>query len=138
MIERTFVIIKPDSFARGLSGEILRRFETKGFAIKAMRAMTVSRQTAEQHYAEHAAKPFFSELVDFLISGPVIVLVLEGEKAIEVVRRMIGKTDPAESEPGSIRGDFAIEIGRNAVHGSDSLESAAREIKLYFGDNDFV
>lgn len=138
MTEQTFVIIKPDAFRRGLTGEIVRRFENKGLKIKAIKAINVDRSTAQEHYKEHKEKPFFDELVEFLISGPVVVMVLEGERAVEVTRRMIGATNPADSPPGTIRGDYAIEISKNVVHGADSLESARREIALYFDESELV
>ncbi len=134
MDDRTLILIKPDAFARSLTGEILARFERKGLRIAAMKKMTLTRETAERHYAEHAEKPFFGELVDFITSAPLVALVLEGERAVTAARQLIGATNPLEAAPGSIRGDFAIETGQNMVHGSDSAESAAREIKIFFGD----
>ncbi len=133
-MERTLILVKPDAFARGLSGEILARFERKGLKIAAMRSMTMSRELAERHYAEHAERPFFGELVDFIISGPLVAMVLEGGDAVRAARQLIGATNPLEAAPGSIRGDFAIEMGANMVHGSDSPESAAREAALFFPD----
>jgi nucleoside-diphosphate kinase len=132
MAERTLILIKPDAFARNLSGEIIARFERKGLKLAALKLETLSRETAEQHYAEHNGKPFFGELVDFITSGPLVALVLEGEAAVEAARQVIGATNPLQSAPGSIRGDFATSIGANMVHGSDSAESAAREVGIFF------
>ena len=131
-MDRTLILVKPDAFARSLTGEIIARFERKGLRIVALRHMTVSRDLAERHYAEHAAKPFFGELVDFITSGPIVAMVLEGVEAVKAARQAIGATNPLEAAPGSIRGDFAIEMGQNMVHGSDSAESAAREAALFF------
>jgi nucleoside-diphosphate kinase len=133
-MDRTLILVKPDAFARGLSGEILARFERKGLEIVALRHMTVTRELAERHYAEHAGRPFFAELVEFITSGPIVAMALEGTHAVRAARQVIGATDPLEAAPGSIRGDFAIEVGTNMVHGSDSPESAAREIALFFGE----
>jgi nucleoside-diphosphate kinase len=129
---RTLILVKPDAFARGLSGEIIARFERKGLEIVALRHMTVTRELAERHYAEHAERPFFGELVDFIISGPIVAMVLEGVDAVKAARQAIGATDPLEANTGSIRGDFAIEMGQNMVHGSDSPDAAARESALFF------
>jgi len=133
-MERTLILVKPDAFGRGLTGEIISRFERKGLRIRAMREMTVERELAERHYAEHAQRPFFGELVDFITSGPLVAMVLEGESAVAAARQVIGATDPLQAAPGSIRGDFAIAVGENLVHGSDSPESAAREAALFFPD----
>src|SRR5438270_13583998 len=133
-MDRTLILVKPDAFARGLTGEIIARFERKGLRIVAMRLMTVDRALAERHYAEHVERPFFGELVDFITSAPLVAMVLEGAEAVNAARQVIGATNPLEAAPGSIRGDFAIEIGANMVHGSDSPESAAREVSLFFGD----
>ena len=133
-MERTLILVKPDAFARGLTGEIIRRFEDKGLKITALRHMQVTEDLAKQHYAEHDGKPFFGELVEFITSGPIVALVLEGESAIKAARQVIGATNPLEAAPGSIRGDFAIAVGQNMVHGSDSPESGEREAKLFFGD----
>jgi nucleoside-diphosphate kinase len=133
-MERTLILVKPDAFARGLSGEIIARFERKGLRIVALRHMTVSSDLAERHYAEHSERPFFGELVDFITSGPILAMVLEGSDAVRAARQVIGATNPLEASPGSIRGDFAIELGTNMVHGSDSPESAAREAALFFED----
>ena len=131
---RTLILVKPDAFARNLTGEILARFERKGLRIVALRGMTLSRELAERHYAEHAERPFFGELVDFITSGPLVASVLEGVDAVTAARQLIGATNPLEAAPGTIRGDFAIEMGTNMVHGSDSPESAAREAALFFPD----
>jgi len=133
-MDRTLILVKPDAFARGLSGEIIARFERKGLRIFALRQLTVTRELAERHYAEHAERPFFGELVDFITSGPILAMVLEGPDAVRAARQVIGATDPLEAAPGSIRGDFALEVGTNMVHGSDSPESAAREAALFFED----
>jgi nucleoside-diphosphate kinase len=130
--ERTLVLIKPDAMRRGLAGEILRRFELRGLEIREGRLLTVDRALAEEHYAEHAEKPFYSELVEFITSGPTLALVLEGERAIATVRTTMGATNPADAGPGTIRGDLALSMPDNLVHGSDSPESAAREISLWF------
>ena len=132
-MERTLILIKPDAFARGLTGEIIARFERKGLRIVALRGLTVTRELAERHYAEHAERPFFGELVEFITSGPIVAMVLEGLDAVTAARQVIGATDPLEAAPGSISGDFAVEVGRNMVHGSDSPESASREVDLFFG-----
>ena len=133
-MDRTLILVKPDAFARGLTGEIIARFERKGLKIAALRSMTVERELAERHYAEHAERPFFGELVDFITSGPLLALVFEGDYAVAAARQVIGATDPLEASPGSIRGDFAREVGQNLVHGSDSPESGAREVALFFPD----
>jgi nucleoside-diphosphate kinase len=131
-VERTLILVKPDAFARGLTGEIIARFERKGLKIAALRHMTVDRELAERHYAEHSERPFFGELVQFITSGSIVALVLEGEHAVKAARQVIGATDPLEAASGSIRGDFAVQVGQNLVHGSDSPESAARESALFF------
>jgi nucleoside-diphosphate kinase len=131
-MERTLILVKPDAFARGLTGEIVGRFERKGLRIVAMRHMRVDEDLAKRHYAEHDGKPFFGELVEFITSGPIVALVLEGREAIRAARQVIGATNPLEAAPGSIRGDFAIAVGQNMVHGSDSAESAKREAELFF------
>jgi len=131
-MERTLILVKPDAFERGLTGEILARFERKGLRIVAMKHMTVERDLAEQHYAEHRERPFFGDLVEFITGGPLIALVLEGYEAIKAARQVIGATNPLEAAPGSIRGDYALEVQTNMVHGSDAPESAAREIGLFF------
>ena len=131
-MERTLILVKPDAFARGLTGEIVARFERKGLKIVAARHMTVTEALAGEHYAEHRERPFFGELVEFITSGPILALVFEGESAIKAARQVIGATNPLEAAPGSIRGDFAISVGQNMVHGSDSPESGEREAKLFF------
>ena len=133
-MQRTLILVKPDAFARGLTGEILARFERKGLRIVALRGMTVTRELAERHYAEHAERPFFGELVEFITSGPIVAVVLEGADGVRAARQLIGATNPLEAAPGSIRGEFALETGRNLVHGSDSPESAERETALFFGE----
>jgi nucleoside-diphosphate kinase len=130
--ERTLILVKPDAFARGLTGEIIRRFENKGLKIVALKHMQVTEDLAKQHYAEHDGKPFFGELVEFITSGPIVAMVLEGTEAIKAARQVIGATNPLEAAPGSIRGDYAIEVGKNMVHGSDSSESGTREAQLFF------
>ena len=131
-MSRTLILVKPDAFARGLTGEILARFERKGLKIAALKLVTPSRETAETHYAEHKERPFFGELVDFITSAPLVAAVLEGDDVVKASRQLIGATNPLEANTGSIRGDFAIEVGQNLVHGSDSDESAAREIGIWF------
>jgi nucleoside-diphosphate kinase len=133
-VEHTLILIKPDAVERALAGEILARFERRGFVMRAARLLRVERDLAEVHYAEHTEKPFFGELVDFITSAPTLALVLEGEGAIAAVRSTLGATDPADSAPGTIRGDLALSMPDNLVHGSDSPESAAREVALWFGD----
>jgi nucleoside-diphosphate kinase len=133
-LERTLILVKPDAFARGLTGEVIARFERKGLRISALKHMHVERNLAEQHYAEHSEKPFFGELVEFITSGPLVALVLEGYEAIKAARQVIGATNPLEAAPGSIRGDYALEVQTNLVHGSDGPESSAREIGLFFPD----
>jgi nucleoside-diphosphate kinase len=133
-MEQTLILVKPDAFSRGLTGEIVSRFERKGLKIVALRHMTVTRDLAERHYAEHSERPFFGELVEFITSGPIVAMVLEGPNAVRAARQVIGATDPLEAATGSIRGDFAVEMGQNMVHGSDSPESAARESALFFGE----
>jgi nucleoside-diphosphate kinase len=130
--QRTLVLVKPDAVRRGLVGEIVGRLERKGFAILALELRTLDRSIATQHYAEHDGKPFFPTLVDFITGGPLVAIVVEGHRAVEAVRMLMGVTDPVESTPGSIRGDYALEIGKNLVHGSDSPEAAAREVALFF------
>ena len=133
-MDRTLILVKPDAFSRGLTGEILARFERKGLKIAGLCYMTVTRELAERHYAEHAQRPFFGELVEFITSGPIVAMVLEGTDAIKAARQVIGATNPLEAATGSIRGDFALEVGKNMVHGSDSNESAEREAQLFFPD----
>jgi nucleoside-diphosphate kinase len=131
-VDRTLILVKPDAFARGLTGDILARFERKGLKIAALKLVETLRETAETHYAEHAERPFFGELVEFITSAPLVAVVLEGQDVVKASRQLIGATNPLEAAPGSIRGDFAIEVGQNLVHGSDSPESAAREIAIWF------
>jgi nucleoside-diphosphate kinase len=131
-MERTLVLAKPDAYARHLSGEILARFERKGLVPVALRVLTMTRSLAERHYAEHLEKPFFGELAEFITSGPLVAMVLEGPSAIAAARQVIGATNPLDAAPGSIRGDLAIATGENLVHGSDGPESAAREIGIFF------
>jgi nucleoside-diphosphate kinase len=131
-VDRTLILVKPDAFARGLTGEIIARFERKGLTIVALKHMQVSEDLAKQHYAEHAERPFFGELVEFITSAPLVAMVLEGHEAIKAARQVIGATNPIEAAPGSIRGDYALEVGKNMVHGSDSDESGAREAALFF------
>jgi nucleoside-diphosphate kinase len=130
--ERTLVLVKPDAVARGLVGEVLGRIERKGLRLLAVEMRTLDRPTAERHYAEHAGKPFFGELVDFITSGPLVAVVAEGPRAAAAVRGLMGVTDPVAAAPGSLRGDFALEITHNLVHGSDSPDSAAREVSFFF------
>jgi nucleoside-diphosphate kinase len=131
-VSRTLILVKPDAFERGLTGEILARFERKGLTPVAIRLMTVEEELANRHYAEHTDKPFFGELIAFITRAPLVAMVLEGEKAVEAARQVIGATDPLEAAPGSIRGEYAVEVTFNLVHGSDSDESAKREIELWF------
>ena len=133
-VERTLILAKPDAVERSLAGEIVARFEQRGFRLRAARLLQVDRALAEEHYAEHQAKPFFGELVEFITSGPTLAFVLEGEGVVATARKTIGATNPADAEPGSIRGDLASAMPDNLVHGSDSTESAAREIALWFPD----
>jgi nucleoside-diphosphate kinase len=129
---RTLILVKPDAFARNLTGEIIARFERKGLRIVALKHMQMDRDLASQHYAEHEGKPFFGELVAFITSGPLVAMVLEGDEAVTAARQVIGATNPLEATTGSIRGDYAVQVGQNMVHGSDSNESAEREAKLFF------
>ncbi len=138
MAERTLVLIKPDAMQRRLAGEILARFERRGLEVRAAKLVQVSRELAQDHYAEHVDKPFFGELVEFITSSPTLALVLEGESAITVVRTTMGATNPVNSAPGTIRGDLALAMPNNLVHGSDSPESAQREIALWFSDDELV
>jgi nucleoside-diphosphate kinase len=131
-VQRTLVLVKPDGVRRGLAGEVLSRLERTGLTLVAMELRTLDRETAEQHYGEHRERPFFGELVDFITGGPLVALVVEGPHAVAGTRRLMGVTNPVEATPGSIRGDYALEIGQNLVHGSDSEESAAREIGIFF------
>jgi nucleoside-diphosphate kinase len=133
-VEQTLILAKPDAVSRSLSGEILARFERRGLTLRAVRLVTASRELGEQHYAEHREKPFFGELVEFITSGPTLAMVLEGEGAIATCRVTIGATNPADADPGSLRGTYALAMPNNLVHGSDSPESSAREIGLWFPD----
>jgi len=137
-VERTLVLVKPDAVQRGLAGEIVGRLERRGLVLRAAKLVKVDRGLAEEHYAEHAEKPFFGELVTFITSAPTLALVVEGESAIPVVRTTMGATNPTSSAPGTIRGDLALAMPDNLVHGSDSAESAAREIALWFADDELV
>ncbi len=134
-MDRTLILVKPDAFERGLTGEIIARFERKGLSIVALKHMQMDKDLASQHYAEHEGKPFFGELVDFITSGPLVAMVLEGHEAVVAARQVIGATNPLEATTGSIRGDFAIAVGTNMVHGSDSPESGIREAGLFFPEN---
>lgn len=133
-MERTFIMIKPDGVQRGLIGEIIRRFESKGFTMVGMKLMGVSRDLAEKHYAVHQDKPFFGSLVEFITSGPVVAMVWQGDNVIASARTLIGATKPSEAAPGTIRGDYGLTIGRNLIHGSDASETAQQEIALWFTD----
>ena len=137
-MERTFVMVKPDGVQRGLVGEVVHRFEVKGLKLVGGKLMSVHVDLAEQHYAEHKEKPFFGELVAFITSSPVFAFVLEGDHAISIARSMMGKTNPVDALPGTIRGDYGISMGMNLIHGSDSPESAAREISLWFSDDELL
>lgn len=137
-MEQTFSMLKPDAVQRNLVGEIIGRFEKKGLKLVALKMLQISREMAERHYAEHIGKPFFEDLVAFITSGPVVAMIWEGKNAVQVVRNMMGKTDPQEALAGTIRGDFGLFTGNNIVHGSDSLESASREINLFFSESEIV
>ncbi len=137
-MERTFVAIKPDAVQRGLIGEVIDRFEQRGFKLVGMKFMKVSNELAEKHYGEHKGKPFFGGLVSFITSAPIVAMVWEGKDAVDNIRKMMGKTNPKDADTGTIRGDLAIDIGRNAVHGSDSVESAKREISIFFKEEELV
>jgi nucleoside-diphosphate kinase len=138
MAERTLVLIKPDAMQRRLAGEILARFEQRGLEVRAAKLVHVDEALANEHYAEHREKPFFGELVEFITSSPTLALILEGESAVKVVRTTMGATNPVDSAPGTIRGDLALAMPDNLVHGSDSLESAEREIALWFSDGELA
>eukprot|EP01027_Heterolobosea_sp_BB2_P008834 GEZU01013105.1.p1 GENE.GEZU01013105.1~~GEZU01013105.1.p1 ORF type:complete len:169 (+),score=64.21 GEZU01013105.1:57-509(+) len=138
MQERTFLAIKPDGVNRNLVGEIISRFENKGFKLVGLKMLQPSTELAESHYAEHKGKPFYPGLVSFITSGPVVAMVWEGKGVVAAARKMIGATNPLTSEPGTIRGDFAVDVGRNIIHGSDAVETAKREIALWFNDNELV
>ncbi|MDJ0650608.1 MAG: nucleoside-diphosphate kinase [Xenococcaceae cyanobacterium MO_188.B19] len=137
-MERTFIMIKPDGVQRGLVGEIIKRFETKGFTLVGLKQLAVSRELAENHYGVHKERPFFGSLVDFITSAPVVAMVWEGDGVVASARKIIGATNPLSAEPGTIRGDFGVSIGRNLIHGSDAIETAQTEIALWFSDNELV
>ena len=137
-MERTFIMIKPDGVQRNLVGEVISRFETKGFTLVGMKFMAVSRELAEKHYDVHKERPFFSSLVDFITSSPVVAMVWEGDGVVAGARNIIGATNPLTAAPGTIRGDFGVSIGRNLIHGSDANETAQNEISLWFGDGELV
>lgn len=137
-MEKTFLMVKPDGVQRNLVGEIVNRFERKGFKLVGAKLMQISEELASEHYGEHKERPFFGELVEFITSGPVFAMVWEGEKVISTAREMMGKTNPAEALPGTVRGDFGVTVGKNVIHGSDSPESAEREINLFFDQNELV
>ena len=134
MAQRTLVLVKPDGVKKGLIGEIISRLEKKGLKIAAMRMLQMDKALARRHYAVHDGKPFFAVLVDFITSGPIVAVVVEGEKSVEVVRKLMGETDPVKAAPGTIRGDYGLDIGENLIHGSDSEENAQKEIALFFPD----
>jgi nucleoside-diphosphate kinase len=136
MKQRSFVMLKPDAVKRRLAGEVLGRFEKRGLKIMAAKFMVISKDLAEKHYGEHSEKPFFKDLVDYITSGPVLATVIEGEECISLIRRMVGATNPQEADLGTIRGDYAIDTGRNIIHASDSASSATREIALFFEDTE--
>ncbi len=135
MSERTLILVKPDGIQRGLAGEIISRLESRGLRIVGLRMLRVDEALAKRHYAEHEGKPFFDGLIDYITSSPIIAAVLEGTRAIEVVRKTMGATNPAEAGPGTIRGDLSVELGRNLIHGSDGPDSATREIALFFKES---
>lgn len=137
-MERTFLMIKPDGVQRNLVGEVVRRFETKGFTLVGLKLMKVSRELAEKHYDVHKERPFFGGLVDFITSAPVVAMVWEGDGVVAAARKVIGATNPLTAEPGTIRGDYGVSIGRNLIHGSDAIETAQREISLWFSDDELV
>ncbi|MBA3531256.1 MAG: nucleoside-diphosphate kinase [Ardenticatenales bacterium] len=137
-MERTLIILKPDAVQRGLTGDIIQRFERRGLKVVALKMLQVERSLAEEHYAIHRERPFYSGLVEYIISSPVVVMALEGKNAVKVARQSIGATNPAEAAPGTIRADFALEIGRNLIHGSDSPENAVNELALWFNESDFA
>lgn len=137
-MERTYLMIKPDGVQRGLVGEVITIFEKKGFKIVGLKMLRISRELAERHYGEHKDKPFFKDLVEYITSGPVVAVVIEGKEAVSAVREMMGATDPLKAAPGTIRGRYGIDIGRNVVHGSDSPASAHREITLFFREEELI
>lgn len=137
-MEKTFLMVKPDGVQRNLIGDIVSRFEKKGFQLCGAKLMNISRELAENHYGEHKERPFFGELVDFITSGPVFAMVWQGENVIATARKLMGATNPQEADTGSIRGDYGIQVGMNIIHGSDSLESAEREINLFFNREEII
>ena len=137
-MERTFLMVKPDGVQRNLIGEVVGRFESKGYKLVGAKLMNITQELAEQHYGEHKERPFFGELVEFITSGPVFAMVWEGENVISTSRLLVGATNPTESAPGTIRGDFAVTVGKNIIHGSDSSESAVREIGLFFKEDELL
>lgn len=137
-MEKTFLMVKPDGVQRGLVGDIVSRFEKKGFQLVGAKLMAISKEIAEEHYGEHKDRPFFNELVEFITSGPVFAMVWQGENVVHTARHMMGTTNPAEANPGTIRGDYGLIVGKNIIHGSDSVQSAEREIKLFFQEEELV
>lgn len=137
-MERTFIMIKPDGVQRGLVGNIISRFEAKGFTLVGLKALNVSRELAEEHYAVHKERPFFSGLIEFITSGPVVAMVWEGEGVVAGARKLIGATNPLTAEPGTIRGDYGVSVGRNIIHGSDAIETGQTEIALWFKEEDLI
>jgi nucleoside-diphosphate kinase len=137
-MERTFLMVKPDGVQRNLVGEVIKRLENKGFTLVGLKLMSVSRELAEKHYDVHKERPFFNGLVDFIVSSPVVAMVWQGEGVVASARKIIGATDPLSAEPGTIRGDYGVNIGRNLIHGSDAIETAQREIALWFKEDELV
>ncbi|MGF7184203.1 nucleoside-diphosphate kinase [Desulfitispora alkaliphila] len=137
-MERTFVMVKPDGVQRNLAGKIISKFEERGYKIVGLKMMQMPQELAEQHYGEHKEKPFFQPLIQYITSGPIVAMVLEGKGVVRAARKMMGATNPQEADPGTIRGTYAVEIGRNVIHGSDSVDSAKREIELYFKPEELV
>lgn len=137
-MERTFIALKPDAVQRGFIGDIIGRFERKGFKLAGLKLMRVTREMAETHYGEHREKPFFKGLVEFITSGPIVAMAWEGDNVVETARKMMGATNPKDSAPGTIRGDFAVDMGRNIIHGSDSVASAERELKIFFAPEELL
>ena len=137
-VEKTFVMVKPDGVQRGLIGEVISRLERKGLKIVAMKMMEIEESLAKEHYAEHKEKPFFKDLISYITSGPVVAMVVEGKEAVSVVRTLVGKTNPREALPGTIRGDYGMDVGRNVIHASDSTQSAEREINLFFKEEEIL
>lgn len=137
-MERTFIALKPDAVQRGLIGEVIARFEKKGFKLVGLKLLQVTPEMAQEHYGEHKEKPFFKGLVDFITSGPVVAMAWEGDNVVETARKMMGATNPKDSAPGTIRGDYSIDLGRNVIHGSDSVASAERELNIFFSANELL